>query len=176
MKADAKPNDTVSQIFIVRCLNQNFQMLLWSLNSTNIAIHFIEWHYGCVSSAGWGQVTIVDCSQSLLTSLKTCCHKWLNCLLRMYCSGSLHRTKDFIYSTTWNNSIIWCLFFLVSSVNTCSKNLVHGNTDNIPCVAIVAWPGMTSSLTSHGWRNNVTKHFVLKFVSYTRIWYKNVPF
>ena len=106
MHADVKPYDMVRQIFAVRCLNQNFQMLLWSLTSTHIAIHFIQWRHAYASCAEWGTVIIVVCSWSLLTSLETCCRKWLNCLICMYCSGSLHRSKGYIYSTIWNNTII----------------------------------------------------------------------
>ena len=37
-------------------------------------------------------------------------------------------------------------------------NLMHGNTDNISHIPIVTWPGMTSSLTSHGSLNVITQH------------------
>ena len=59
-------------------------------------------------------------SWSLLTSLETSCHKWLNCLLFLYCTELLHRTKGCVYSVVWAKLIIR-VFFLVSSVNTCSK-------------------------------------------------------
>ena len=38
---------------------------------------------------------------------------------------------------------------------------MHGNTDNISHVPILTWPGVTSSLTSHGSVNDITQHFSL---------------
>ena len=87
----------------------------------------------------------------------------------------VHRTKGYIYSTIWNNSIIWCSFSVFECKHLFKINRVHGNTVNMLRVPILAWPGMTSSFTSRGWRNNITKQFVHKFVSYTLIYYKKCP-
>ena len=38
-------------------------------------------------------------------------------------------------------------------------NVMYGNTDNISYAPILAWPDMTSTLTSHGSRNDITQHF-----------------
>ena len=81
--------------------------------------------------------------------------------------------QDCVYSSRRKIDRIWVLF-LVSSVKTCSKFI--WNTDNISHVPIVACPGITSSLTSHGSPNDTTQHFFLKFVSCTVIWNKNIPF
>ena len=56
-------------------------------------------------------------------------------------------------------TIIWGPFYGFKSKRLFRMNLMHGNTDNISHVPILTWPGMTSSLTSHGSVNDVTWHF-----------------
>ena len=56
---------------------------------------------------------------------------------------------------------------------TCKMYLMNGKTDNISQAHILAWPGMTSSLTSHGLLDKIT-HFFLKFVSCNAIWHKMI--
>ena len=58
-------------------------------------------------------------------------------------------------------TIIWGPFYAFKSKRLFVMNLMHGNTDNISRVPILTWPGMTSSLTSHGSVNNITQHFSL---------------
>ena len=72
-------------------------------------------------------------------------------------------------------TIIWGPFYGFKSKRLFRMNRLHGNTDNISHVPILTWPGMTSSLTSHGSVNDNTWHFSLKFVSYVILSYKNVP-
>ena len=55
--------------------------------------------------------------------------------------------------------IIWGPFYGFKSERLFRMNLMHGNTDNISHVPILTWPGMTSSLTSHGSVNGITQHF-----------------
>ena len=56
------------------------------------------------------------------------------------------------------------LFYGFKSKRLFRMNLVHGNTDNISHVPILPWPGVTSSLTSHGSVNDITQHFSLNSV------------
>ena len=83
----------------------------------------------------------------------------------MYCIGSLYCTKCCVFTTIWRKKIIWCTFNGFKSKRLFRMNLVHGNTDNISHVPILKWPGMTSSLTSHGPVNDITQHSFLKFAS-----------
>ena len=80
MKADIKPKNKVRPISTVYCLSHIFLKLLGFLNSKNIAPHFIMWHHICSSSAKLWIIAFVGSSYSVLTSLETTCHKWLNCL------------------------------------------------------------------------------------------------
>ena len=56
-------------------------------------------------------------------------------------------------------TIIWGPFYGFKSKRLFRINLMHGNTDNISHVPILTWPCMTSSLTSHGSVNDITRHF-----------------
>ena len=90
----------------------DFHNILWSLKSTNIAIHFIEWHRSCASSGEWGIVTIVEYPWSLLKSFETSCTSDGIACLCVHCV-SLPGTHCRVYSTIWETSTI----FLVWSVN-----------------------------------------------------------
>ena len=86
------------------------------------------------------------------------------------------------------------LFMVFKSKHLFRMNLMHGNTDNISHVPILTWPGVTSSLTSHGSVSEITQHFslnsflVLSFdtkmshlkrrwkVLWTNLCYGNLPF
>ena len=57
------------------------------------------------------------------------------------------------------STITWGPFYGFKSKRLFRMNLMHGNTDNISHVPILTWPGMTSSLTSHGSVNDITRHF-----------------
>ena len=66
------------------------------------------------------------------------------------------------------------LFFRFQHKHLFKMNLMHGNTDNMSHVPILAWPVMMSSLTSHGSWNDITHYFFAKFVSCTVIWCNNI--
>ena len=127
----------------------------------NIVTLFIKWLQICASSTEWGIIVFVDCSQSQLTSLGIGCHKWLNCLLFGYWKRSLYCTKYSVFTARWQKTIIWDPFYGFKSKRLFRMNLMHGNTDNISHVPILTWPGMTSSLTSHGSVNDITQKIFL---------------
>ena len=58
-------------------------------------------------------------------------------------------------------TIVWGPFYGFKSKRLFRMNVMHGNYDNISHVSILTWPGMTSSLTSHGSVNDITEHFSL---------------
>ena len=58
-------------------------------------------------------------------------------------------------------TIIWGPFYGFKSKHLFRMNLMHGTTDNISQIPILTWPGMTSSLTSHGSVNGTTQNFSL---------------
>ena len=58
-------------------------------------------------------------------------------------------------------TIIWGHFYGFKSKHLFRMNLMHGTTDNISQIPILTWPGMTSSLTSHGSVNGTTQNFSL---------------
>ena len=58
-------------------------------------------------------------------------------------------------------TIIWGPFYGFKSKRLFRMNLMHGNIDNISHVPILTWPGMTSSLTSHGSVIDIIRHFFL---------------
>ena len=58
-------------------------------------------------------------------------------------------------------TIIWGPFYGFKSKCLFIINLMHRNTDNISRVPILIWPGVTSSLTSHGSVNVITQYFSL---------------
>ena len=67
--------------------------------------------------------------------------------------------------------------FLVLSVNNCTRSIRCNKTlYNISQVPVLTWPDMTSSLTSHGPRNDTTQRLFLEFVSCTVTWYKDISF
>ena len=70
--------------------------------------------------------------------------------------------KYCVFTTIWQkNTIIWGPFYCFKSKRLFRMNLMHGNTDNISHVPILTWPGVTSSLTSHGSVYDITQHFSL---------------
>ena len=85
-------------------------------------------------------------------------------LLYAYCTGSLHCAKCGVY---YKNRSYFVSFSGFKRKHLFKINLVHGNTDNISHVLILACPGMTSSLTSYGSPNDNTQRLFLKFVSCT---------
>ena len=56
-------------------------------------------------------------------------------------------------------TIILGPFYCFKSKRLLRMNLMRGNTENISHVAILTWPGMTSSLTSHRSVNDITQRF-----------------
>ena len=76
-----------------------------------------------------------------------------------YSTGSLYCTKYCVFTTIWQKTIIWCPFYGFKSKRLFGINLLHGNSDDISHVPILTYPGMTSSLTSHGSVNDITQHF-----------------
>ena len=98
---------------------------------------------------------------SLLTSLGTSCHKWLNCLFVrvLYWVAALHKTYR-VFIIIWRKTIIWGPFYSFKSTRIIRINLMHGNTDDIPHILIWTWTDMTSSLTSHGSVNDITRQFL----------------
>ena len=82
---------------------------------------------------------------------------WIAFLCR-YLTGSLYYTKYCVFTTIWQKTIIWGLFYGFKSKRLFRINLMHGNTDNISHVPILTWPGMTSSLSSLGSGNDITEH------------------
>ena len=83
------------------------------------------------------------------------------CFLRGCWTGLLYCTKYYVFTTIWPKTIIWGPFYGFKSKRLFRMNLMHGNTDNISYVPILTWPGMTSSLTSHGLVNYITQYFSL---------------
>ena len=73
------------------------------------------------SSTGWGMASIIKCSHSLLTSLTTICHKWLDCHLmrESYWVATRHQRLCLLnhMENKWPSGVL----FLVSMVNMCSK-------------------------------------------------------
>ena len=59
----------------------------------------------------------------------------------------------------WQNNYHLGSFYGFKSKRLFRINLMHGNTDNISHVPILTWSGMTSSLTSHGSVNDITRYF-----------------
>ena len=78
-----------------------------------------------------------------------------------YWTGSLYCTKYYVFTTIFQITIIWDLFYGFKSKRLFRMNLMHGNTDNISHVPILTWPGMTSPLSSHRSVNDITQHFSL---------------
>ena len=119
-------------------------------------------------------VVFVDCSWSLLTSLGTGCHKWLNCLFVLVLNwvAVLHQVLCFHNHMT--KIIIWGPFYGFNGKRLFRMNLIYGNTDNISHVPILTWPGTTSSFTSHH------STFSLKLrrwkVLRANQFYRNLPF
>ena len=64
-----------------------------------------------------------------------------------YWTGSRYCTKYCVLTIIWQKTIIWGPFYGFKSKRLYRMNLTRGNTDNISHVAILTWPGMTSSLT-----------------------------
>ena len=54
-------------------------------------------------------------------------------------------------------------------------NMEHGHVDNLLHVTILTWPGMTPSLTSHGWQNDINHLFSLNLFCCALIWYIKCP-
>ena len=197
MKAGVKPNNMVIPILTVHCLNHIFRKRLtqWWLIYWRIyaSLGLNELKHQEHSHAFY-RVTpniciiyrmrndfFVDCSQWLLTSLGTGCHKWLN---RPFCVGiDLGRCTS--PSTVFHNHMTkndhLRSFLCFKSERLFRMNLMHGKTDGILHVPILTWPCMTSSPTSHGSESDITQHFslnsflLLSFgtkMSHLKRWYK----
>ena len=107
-------------------------------------------------------IAFVDCFYSLLTSLETSGHKWLNCLLGwvFYWAAATHQVLCLL-NRVGQKTIICGPFYNFKPKRVFGMNLMHENTDNISYVPILTWPGMTSSPASHVSRNDITQHFSL---------------
>ena len=100
-----------------------------------------------------------------------------------------------VFSQPFGKKWSFGVLSLVSKVKHLLRmNLMHGNTDSISHVLILTWPGMTSSLRSHGSVNDITQHisfnqflllsFDTKIFHFRRRWtilranqcYENLPF
>ena len=69
IKADVKPNYMVRPIFTFYCLHAcGLPEIGVALNIINTTIHLTDWQHTCASSAKWGMITFVGCSESLSTS------------------------------------------------------------------------------------------------------------
>ena len=96
-----------------------------------------------------------------MTSLATGFHKWLNCLFVWVLNRVAVLHQVLCFHNHMAKPIIWGPFYCFKSKRLFRMNLMHGNTDNISHVSILTWPGMTSSLTSHGSVNYITQQFSL---------------
>ena len=76
-----------------------------------------------------------------------------------YWTGSQYCTKYCVFTTICKKTIILGPFYCFKSKRLLRMNLMRGNTENISHVAILTWPGMTSSLTSHRSVNDITQRF-----------------
>ena len=140
MKTDVKSDSMVWLILAFHCLNHIFKKLLWYLNCENMAIHFIEWHHTCIICKimngyhSWLFLVAVDIIRDKLP-------QWLNYPFgRIFCTTSLLSTKGSVYSTMGNKLIIWGPFTGFKCKHLFKTNLIHGNTNNIWHVYILAWP------------------------------------
>ena len=77
------------------------------------------------------------------------------------CCTALSACECCVKSTIWQETITWGSFCGFKSKCLFRMNLMHGNTENIPHVPTLTWPGMMSSLTSHGLVDDITQHFCL---------------
>ena len=66
-----------------------------------------------------------------------------------------------LFNHMTKNLIIWGPFYGSKNKHLFRMKLMLGNTENISRVSILTLPGMTSSLTSHGSVNDITRHFSL---------------
>ena len=74
------------------------------------------------------------------------------------CVAALHQALCF--DNHMANTIICGPFDGFNAKRPFRMNLVHGNTDNTSYIHILTWPGMTSSLTSHGSVNVITQYLI----------------
>ena len=112
---------------------------------------------------------------SLLTVLVTVdiIRDWLPWVTDLpFCAGiDLGRctAPSTVFAQPYDKKIIWGPFYGLTSKDLFRMNLMHRNTDNISHVPILTWPGMTSSLTSHGSVNDIPKPFSLN--SFLVLWF-----
>ena len=110
MKVGVKRNNMVIPILTVHCLNHIFRKRLWPWNTKNVAILFMELHQIVAPFTEWGMIVFVDCSQSLLTSLGTGCHKWLNCLFVWVLTWVAVLHQECVFTTIWRKWSFGVLF------------------------------------------------------------------
>ena len=126
----------------------------------------------------WPHFYRVTPNMSIIYIMRNDCLCWLflvtvdiirNCLPQVtelpFCTGiELGRctAPSTVFSQPYGKkTIMWGPFYGFKSKRLFRMDLMHGNTDNISHVPILTWPGVTSSLTSHGSVNDVIKHFSL---------------
>ena len=86
---------------------------------------------------------------------------WPNCLFVRVLDWVAVLQQVLCFQNHMQKTIIWGPFYGFINKRLFRMNLMHGNTDNISHVPILRWPGVTSSLTSHGAVNRITQHFFL---------------
>ena len=122
-------------------------------------------------------IVFVDCSYSLLTSLGTGCHKWLNCVFARVLNwvAVLHQVLCFHNHMTKKRSLGCPFLWFQEKTPIQNESDAREHWLYITCtyfdmtrydvIAYVTWVSK--------WHHST---FFLKFVSCVFIWYKNVPF
>ena len=65
-----------------------------------------------------------------------------------------------MFSTIWHKCSSVLLFSSLKRKHMFNMKLKHENTDKVWHVPILVGPGMTSSIMSHGWLNDIIQHFL----------------
>ena len=130
MKADVKPNRLRWFWLFVASIRCSEVVVVFK--STNIVIHFIEWHHICALSAKWGIVAV--------DTIRIKLFKWRNCLFMR----SLYR----FHSTIWKIIDHFGTFSGFKHKRPFKINKTHGDAYYISHVPILAWLGMASSFMS----------------------------
>ena len=133
--------------------------MLWLLDCNNILMYCKEWHHICAASTKWGIVVFVECSKSLMISLETSCHKWVNCLFVrvLYWVAAPHKVLCLLNYT--QKAIIWGPFYGFKRKRLLTMNLMLGNIVTYHMYLL--------------WHGRVWHHRLRHMGRY--IWYNNIP-
>ena len=161
MKAGVKPNNMVIPILTVHCLNQAAMALKhqeYGHTFYRVTLNMCIIYRMGNDCLCWVFLVTVDIIRDWLPQVPPELPFCVGIELGRCIAPSTVFLQPYVKKRTFG-----ALLYGSKNKHLFRMNLMHGNTDNISHVPILTWPGMKSSITSHGSVNDITEHLSLNY-------------